>query len=261
MTFTLSGVALASASLSPTVLQEIAQRVIVPAAAAACLTTVPIQVRGGAVVSTRHKKKTNSTPPPTSSSTTLASSNNHNPHAWLQTFFLIPAPLRYFISGSCANVVLYFTERCLYHALFHFHFSKRMIPDDWTEFMLPSWVNSATFFSAYMLQVPVQHYLHALLVYGLESINTPAKYSRTLGGMFSTLAVSAVGSTMLNAVLLNSGKLNKNAAFLVTLFSFSLVNYFVIGWIVRLSNHQSRMAVEIAIHNKNRTKMKRKKVL
>lgn len=232
-TFTPSA-SLTSVAVSQTALQEIARHVVLPAAVS--ITASPIAFRGGAVP-TKEKTKP-------SSSTTVPS------NAWLQSFFLIPAPLRYFISGNCGNVVFYFTERLLYLALFHFHFSKQLIPEDWTEMMLPSWVNSATFFSAYILQVPAQHYLHALLVYGLESIDTPAKYYRTLGGMFSTLAVSALGSTVLNALLLNTGKLNKPAAFIVTLWAFSIINYLIIGWIVRASNKSS--AVKTASSNKKK---------
>jgi hypothetical protein len=232
MTLSLRDGLTSTAAVSSTALQEIARQITQPTAVPiiSCLLTAP----GGSIL-----KRTNDAAPSTISPSKLR-----------QTLFRIPAPIRYFISGSCANVVFYFLERLLHSALYHFHFSKQELLGDWTEMMLPSWVNSATFFSAYMLQVPIQHYLHALLVYGLESINTPAKYYRTLGGMFSTLAVAAFGSTALNAFLLNTTQLSKTAAFVVTLCAFSIINYFVIGWIVRASNKSSTLEVVVSNQKK-----------
>lgn len=218
----------AAAAVSQTALHEIARHVVQHAPSSIAS---PIAFRGGA---TRAKKN-------------APSSEMTPPNTLLQSFFLIPAPLRYFISGNCGNVVFYFMERFLYLALYHLHFSRQPLPDEWTEIMLPSWVNSATFFSAYILHVPAQHYLHALLVYGLESINTPSKYYKTLGGMFSTLTGSALGSTALNAFLLSTGKFNKTAAFIATLWSFSIINYLIIGWIVRASNKSS---TEETVHSR-----------
>ncbi|GAX27823.1 hypothetical protein FisN_13Hh070 [Fistulifera solaris] len=230
MTLSLSAGLATAAAVRSTALPDIARLVAPPTAVP--IIALLIHVRGG---STRNQNAA----PSTTSPTTLR-----------QSLFRIPAPIRYFISGSCANVVFYFLERLLHRALYHFHFSKQELLGDWTEMMLPSWVNSATFFSAYMLQVPIQHYLHALLVYGLESINTPAKYYRTLGGMFSTLAVAAFGSTALNALLLSTTQLSKTAAFVVTLCAFSIINYFVIGWIVNASNKSS--TVEVVISNQKK---------
>jgi len=101
-----------------------------------------------------------------------------------------------------------------------------------------------------MLHIPIQHLSHALLVYGWDSINTVSKYWTTLGGTYSALIVAAVGSTILNALLLERG-MSKNAAFVSTLFLFAGFNYFFIGWIVKISN-QREAAVDAGRANKRK---------
>jgi len=101
---------------------------------------------------------------------------------------------------------------------------------------LPSFVqsykDSVSFFVAYMMQIVTQHLLHAFLVYGLETINTREKYIKTLAGQFSAYGFALIGSTILNLVLLRMG-VEKTVAFFGTMLIFSLLNYFLIGWIVR----------------------------
>ena len=147
----------------------------------------------------------------------------------LAAFFRIPAPLRYFISGNLGNALFYCTE-LLCTAVLKAYLGH---PEH-----MPSWADSATFFTAYLLHVPGQHYSHALLVYGLDTINTRSKYIQTLSGTYSALMLSAVGSTFLNQFLLNLG-FSKPVAFLGTLYLFAFVNYLFIGWIVRQSNKSS----------------------
>jgi len=138
----------------------------------------------------------------------------------LSRFYRVPAPLRYFVSGNFGNLALFLTDH-LVSALISPHFKG-------------PWVHSTCFFTAYMLHVPAQHWFHALLVYGLESIATPAQYWQTLGGTYSALALAAVGSTAMNAVLMDWLQ-HKVLAFVLTLVTFSFFNYFVIGWVVARS--------------------------
>jgi preprotein translocase subunit SecF len=44
---------------------------------------------------------------------------------------------------------------------------------------------------------------------------------------------SLVGSTLLNTLFVKTLKMNKNVAFITTLWTFAAINYFVIGWIIR----------------------------
>ena len=109
----------------------------------------------------------------------------------------------------------------------------------------PMYRASVSFFCAYWLHIPVQHLLHALLVYGLSSINTAPKYWTTLAGMFSALALASVGSTAFHTYLLSMG-ISKNVAFFMTLYSFSILNYFVIGFIVHKSSNRDTASAKSA---------------
>lgn len=42
-----------------------------------------------------------------------------------------------------------------------------------------------------------------------------------------------MGSTLLNTLFVKTLKMNKNVAFITTLWTFAAINYFVIGWIIR----------------------------
>lgn len=168
-----------------------------------------------------------SIPPPPEWLPEIDTSRIHD--AW----YAIPHPVRYFMSGNVGNVCFYYCERYMAHFLLN-HIQH--LPD----FILTH-KDSVSFFLGYLIHIPAQHYSHALLVYGLESINTAAKYKRTLAGMYATLMTAAVGSTLLNAVFLNIG-VNKTAAFFLTLSMFAVVNYFVIGYIVEKSSREAAVA-------------------
>lgn len=151
----------------------------------------------------------------------------------LVKFFQLPGPLRYFISGNVGNVVFYIVQTILY----------KVIPSEWMAkaSSTSSMMDSAIFFLAYMLHVPAQHWFHAVLVYGLDSINTPEKYWTTLAGTYSTLLTSAVLSTGLNTVLLGWGW-NRTVAFFGTLYFFAFFNYMLIGWVVSKSSSKAAAA-------------------
>lgn len=160
-------------------------------------------------------------------------------------WYQIPGPIRFFASGNMGNCVLFFTERTIFRlAAAYWMYSQpgeMMQKISFGKFSLhepqlaeiPKWWSSVTFFAAYVVHVPAQHYFHALLVYGLSSINTPSKYWQTLAGTYSTLVTAAMGSTLLNGLLLQTTSLSKPVAFVVTMWVFALMNYLVLGWIVR----------------------------
>jgi len=138
-------------------------------------------------------------------------------------WFTIPHPVRYFISGNLGNVCFFSCERVVSYCLLSLTGSLSAL--------LENHKDTASFFLGYIIHIPAQHFLHALLVYGLESINTPTKYKNTLFGMYATLVTAAVGSTALNAAFLSMG-VPKTLAFVGTLGLFSILNYFAIGYIV-----------------------------
>jgi hypothetical protein len=162
------------------------------------------------------------------------------PTAW----YNLPQPFRFFVSANLGNVCFLCCEKAVSKYL---QSSLSDLPD-----MIQSHRDTASFFLGYMLHIVAQHYLHAMLVYGPSSIDTSAKYRKTLLGMYSTLMSAAVGSTILNSVFLSYG-MDKTVAFVATISSFALFNYFLIGWVVKRSNMG-----EVAKTNKKSTSAVRK---
>ncbi|KAL7574464.1 hypothetical protein ACA910_015833 [Epithemia clementina (nom. ined.)] len=100
--------------------------------------------------------------------------------------------------------------------------------------------DSISFLAGFWLHILPQHALHALLVYGLDSIDTRQKYWTTLMGMYQALSTSAVASTLLNTLLLKTLAMPKTTVFVMTMLICSVVNYFWIGWIVQRSKQQNK---------------------
>lgn len=134
-----------------------------------------------------------------------------------------PTFVRYFVSGNIGNIVLYILE-CLLSSWLVTH--RPNSPQSHRDFI--------TFLAAYWMHIPFQHILHAALVYGWHSINTLQKFWTTLMGMASAMTISSFGSTALNTILIPM--LGKNIAFITTLYGFSILNFFVITFIVQKSN-------------------------
>lgn len=91
-------------------------------------------------------------------------------------FMKINEPLRFFISGNCGNVVFFYLERLAFLLLQKIENLPTVMKD---------YMDGVSFFIAYILQVIPQHWIHALLVYGLHSIDTRKKYFTTLFGCYS----------------------------------------------------------------------------
>lgn len=137
-------------------------------------------------------------------------------------WYAIPRPLRYFVSGNLGNICFFVLDK-----LVSTYLENQALPSSMDDYK-----DSISFFSAYLLHIVAQHYLHALLVYGLSSINSRSKYWKTLRGTYSALITSAIGSTVLNSLLLRQG-FSKNISFVGTLWVFACVNYFWISSVVR----------------------------
>lgn len=151
-------------------------------------------------------------------------------------FGKVPEIGRYFVSGNLGNLCFFLLEKAVHDLLCQLSSPSPFVED---------YKDTIAFFVAYMLQIITQHLLHAWLVYGLHTINSQEKYFSTLLGQAGAYVTAMFGSTMLNAVLRKWG-MAKTPAFITTLYVFALINYFVIGWIVRRS-------VQIAnIHEKER---------
>lgn len=97
-------------------------------------------------------------------------------NALLDSFMKLNEPLRFFISGNIGNVIFFYVERIIFVLLTKMSNLPAVVKE---------YLDSVSFFIAYLLQVVPQHYLHALLVYGLDTIDTKQKYFTTLAGCYS----------------------------------------------------------------------------
>jgi hypothetical protein len=169
----------------------------------------------------------------------------------------IPQIIRFFVSGNLGTLCFYACERFMYRVVFHSDNVISLFPD--YEALLHSYKDSASFLLGYLLHIVAQHYLHALLVYGHDSINTSRKYWTTLFGMYQALMFAAFGSTFLNAALLPF--MHRTAAFVATLCIFACINYVWIGRIVSKASSSSSSSTESVEHDKKKKKDKKKATL
>jgi hypothetical protein len=137
-------------------------------------------------------------------------------------WFLISSLIRFSVSGNLGVICFYVIERFIYHQLCQIS-SLPVIIEEYKD--------SVSYFVGYLIQIVSQHLLNALLVYGLDTIDTREKYIKTLLAQFSVYGFSLVGSTILNLFLLSSG-MERNTAFFSTMIAFAVVNYFLIQYVV-----------------------------
>jgi hypothetical protein len=163
---------------------------------------------------------------PKTRSSKITSKISNTRHTISNKWFVIPKPVRFFVSGNLGNVCFFYCERAVSAGLD----SVADLPE-----FVETYKGSVSFFLGYVVHIVFQHFLHASLVYGLSTINTPAKYLTTLFGTYGTYVTSAVLSTALNGVFIKMG-MDKTVAFVSTLYFFAIINYLVIGWIVKKSN-------------------------
>eukprot|EP00584_Thalassiosira_punctigera_P007870 CAMPEP_0172535824 /NCGR_PEP_ID=MMETSP1067-20121228/7662_1 /TAXON_ID=265564 ORGANISM="Thalassiosira punctigera, Strain Tpunct2005C2" /NCGR_SAMPLE_ID=MMETSP1067 /ASSEMBLY_ACC=CAM_ASM_000444 /LENGTH=210 /DNA_ID=CAMNT_0013320779 /DNA_START=80 /DNA_END=709 /DNA_ORIENTATION=+ len=89
---------------------------------------------------------------------------------------------------------------------------------------------SVSFFLAYLLDIALQHFLNAWLVFGLETISTRELYFNSLATTYTAYFGTLCGSTILQAYLLQRG-LSKSVAFWTTIGLGAFVNYFVLNFL------------------------------
>ena len=89
-----------------------------------------------------------------------------------------PEPLRFLVSGNVGNAIFFTLERLL-HSLLNYNLER--LPA-----ILVEYKDGASFMMAYFLHILAQHWLHAILVYGMHTISTPQKYLKSLIGCYST---------------------------------------------------------------------------
>ncbi|OEU17775.1 hypothetical protein FRACYDRAFT_268799 [Fragilariopsis cylindrus CCMP1102] len=114
-----------------------------------------------------------------------------------------------------------------------------------------------SFFSAYLIQIVTTHLMYAFLVYGLDTINTYEKYTKTLSGQFKVYGIGLFGATALNSFLLKQG-FDKTMAFWGTTATFAGINYFLITAIVKRAVESSSSSIPSSLPSSNLNQRRQK---
>jgi len=143
----------------------------------------------------------------------------------------LPQIIRFGVAGNLGNIGFFFLEKVIFQQLSYL-LAKSSSPSAFLE-GIEKYQDGLSFFSAYLIQIVTTHLLYAFLVYGLDTINTYEKYSKTLWGQFKVYGVGLFGATALNSFLITRGGLNKTWAFWTTTATFAVFNYFLISMVVK----------------------------
>mmetsp|Transcript_12460 Transcript_12460/g.15609 ORF Transcript_12460/g.15609 Transcript_12460/m.15609 type:complete len:231 (-) Transcript_12460:267-959(-) len=141
-------------------------------------------------------------------------------------FFTFPQPVRFFASAAIGNGVLFAIDKIIYYNLKSGGGSDQ--EGMYLSKLLQENAETISFFISYMVQIAAQHFLNALLVFGLSTISTKKKYMHTLAGSYTTYFGSMLGTTFINTFLIKRG-FSKNAAFCISISSFGVFNYFLLS--------------------------------
>lgn len=170
--------------------------------------------------------------------------------AWKQNL-----AIRFGASGILGNALFFGLDKMLFPLILRTaaEFSsnnKSSIAD------ISKWIHqhaaSVSFFVAYLIDIAIQHFLNAWLVFGIHTISTRDLYFSSLATSYTAYFGTLCGSTILQSYLLQWG-LSQNKAFWSTIALGSLVNYFVLTYLnaaekpegsSTLQNHLGRNGTE-----------------
>jgi hypothetical protein len=165
---------------------------------------------------------------PTSSAITSSDQfaiSNVFPKLW---FSSVPEPIRFVTAANLGNIAFFKIDQALYNLVI------LPLSKDMPKFFQRN-RETVSFFFAYLIQVGLQHFLNAALVYGIDTIATTEKYLQTLAVTYSSYSFSLIGSTIGNAILIKQG-VPKNVAFWGTILGFGVINFFLLKYLMTKSN-------------------------
>ena len=142
------------------------------------------------------------------------------PQLW---FSSVPEPIRFMTAGSIGTLFFFTIDQILYHFILPPLFNTKLTAS--------AYKDSISFCVAYIIATGFRHYLNAVLVYGLSTISTREKYIKTLFLTYSSYLFSMMGSTIVNAVLLQRG-MSEVVSFWVTILGFGVVDFFLLHYLV-----------------------------
>jgi hypothetical protein len=98
-----------------------------------------------------------------------------------QRYHRLPVSFRFMTAGIIGNASFFLLEKCIYKLLCRqHHHDGSILPA-----LVLNYKESASFFVAYLIQILPQHFLNAVLCYGLDTIDSRQKYLTTLFGTYS----------------------------------------------------------------------------
>jgi len=118
---------------------------------------------------------------------------------------------------------------------------------------------SISFFVAYLVDIFLQHFLNALLVFGLDTIATRDMYLSSLATAYTAYFGTLCGSTILQAYLLRFG-ISKTIAFWSTIALGSVVNYVVLNALAARAKSQSNGTRENQVRTTNGSDVRSKRL-
>ena len=148
-----------------------------------------------------------------------------------QKWMTLPQIFRFGVAGNLGNLGFFYLEKVIFRLLSHFLATTSVLSSALMD-GIEKFQDGMSFFSAYVILIVLNHLLYAFLVYGMDTIGTWEKYSKTLMGQFKVYGFGLFGATFLNSFLIKSGGLGKTAAFIATTATFAIFNYFLVSWVV-----------------------------
>jgi hypothetical protein len=148
-----------------------------------------------------------------------------------QKWMTLPQIFRFGVAGNLGNLGFFYLEKVIFRLLSHFLATTSVLSSALMD-GIEKFQDGISFFSAYVILIVLNHLLYAFLVYGMDTIGTWEKYSKTLIGQFKVYGFGLFGATFLNSFLIKSGGLGKTAAFIATTATFAVFNYFLVSWVV-----------------------------
>ena len=155
-----------------------------------------------------------------------------------RSWMKLPQIVRFGVAGNLANLGFFFLEKIIFRFLTYLIVTTEVLYEivlDGVE----KYQDGISFFAAYLVQIVTGHLLYAFLVYGMDTINTYEKYTKTLSGQFKVYGVGLFGATYMNSFLINSRGLDKTIAFWVTTATFAVFNYLLVSWVVERAMESS----------------------
>ena len=99
-----------------------------------------------------------------------------------ELWFTLPQVPRFFASGTIGNAMLFIMDKYCYKNIIPTLFKKG--PAKITNYLSGS-KESVSYFISYAAQILAQHFINALLVFGIDTISTKEKYFKTLIGTYT----------------------------------------------------------------------------